>query len=321
MSSAQRVSPGPREGLEAGGWRLESREASEPGAEGLEPKEVRAPGAWSLEPREGEGLQPNESPTPDARRPRPGTALPSTYSVVWWSPSALSLDAEPPFGLRREDLIAKDAGVSVVGEGRTAYDAWALGRATAIASGSAPSLLIRTVTEFAHSGEWPTGITELPLVEVIQLSREGDRPGGRRFGTLVHAVLATTPLQADAAMLRALAKLEGRILGAPEHEIAAAAVLAARVLDHPLLAAARIADEKGNCRREVPVTLTLADGRLLEGVVDSAYEKDGAWQVVDFKTDEDPSRELDAYSRQVGLYASAVARVTRQAPRGVVLVV
>ena len=32
------------------------------------------------------------------------------YRVIWWSPSALKLDADPPFGLRREDLIAKDAG-------------------------------------------------------------------------------------------------------------------------------------------------------------------------------------------------------------------
>jgi ATP-dependent helicase/nuclease subunit A len=249
-------------------------------------------------------------------------ALPhSAYRVVWWGPSALKLDADPPFGLRREDLIAKDAGDAVVSEGRTAYDTWSLDRATAIANGSSPSLQIRTVTEFAHAGEWPAGVAELPPVEVIELPRDGERPRGRRFGTLVHAVLATAPLDADVTMLRALATLEGRILGAPDHEMSAAAALAARVLAHPLLAAARTAERAGKCRREVPVTLTLSDGRLLEGVVDLAYEHEGAWRVVDFKTDDDPHGMLSVYSRQVGLYAAALARVTTATPRGIVLVV
>jgi ATP-dependent exoDNAse (exonuclease V) beta subunit len=93
------------------------------------------------------------------------------------------------------------------------------------------------------------------------------------------------------------------------------------VLAHPLLAGARAADTAGKCRREVPVTLTLDDGRLLEGVVDLAWEQDGAWTVVDFKTDEDPSRELDAYSRQVGLYAAGLGRVCSGVPRGAVLVI
>ncbi len=241
--------------------------------------------------------------------------------MIWWSPSALKLDADPPFGLRREDLIAKDAGDAVVSEGRTAYDTWSLDRATAIANGSSPSLQIRTVTEFAHAGEWPVGVAELPPVEVVELPRDGERPRGRRFGTLVHAVLATAPLDADVTMLRALATLEGRILGAPDHEMSAAAALAARVLAHPLLAAARSADGAGKCRREVPVTLMLSDGRLLEGVVDLAYEHEGAWRVVDFKTDEDPRGMLSVYSRQVGLYAAALARVTTRTPNGVVLVV
>ena len=255
--------------------------------------------------------------------PEPGACSqePSAYRVIWWSPSALKLDADPPFGLRREDLIAKDAGDAVVSEGRTAYDTWSLDRATAIANGSSPSLQIRTVTEFAHSGEWPVGVAELPPVEVVELPRDGERPRGRRFGTLVHAVLATAPLDADVTMLRALATLEGRILGAPDHEMSAAAALAARVLAHPLLAAARSADGAGKCRREVPVTLMLSDGRLLEGVVDLAYEHEGSWRVVDFKTDDDPRVMLSVYSRQVALYAAALARVTTEIPRGVVLVV
>ena len=107
----------------------------------------------------------------------------------------------------------------------------------------------------------------------------------------------------------------------PTTEVTAAAALAARVLAHPLLAAARAADANGKCRREVPVTLTLDDGRLLEGVVDLAWEHEGTWTVVDFKTDEDPSRELDAYSRQVGLYAAGLNRVCSGSSRGALLVI
>ena len=67
--------------------------------------------------------------------------------------------------------------------------------------------------------------------------------------------------------------------------------------------------------------MTLEDGRLLEGVVDLAFEHDGTWTVVDFKTDEDPSRELDAYSRQVGMYAAGLGRVCSGVSRGAVLVI
>jgi ATP-dependent helicase/nuclease subunit A len=210
---------------------------------------------------------------------------------------------------------------AIVADARSRYDAWVMSRADALVSGSAPSLHLRTISEFAHSGAWPASVGAMPPVDVIELPRDGTRPTGRRFGTLVHGVLATTPLDAGAATVASLAALEGRILGAPDEEITAASALAARVLAHPLLEAARAAEAKGRCRREVPVTLMLDDGRLLEGVVDLAYEHGGMWTVVDFKTDEDPSRELDAYSRQVGLYAAGLGRVTAQTPRGVVLVV
>jgi ATP-dependent helicase/nuclease subunit A len=295
-----------------------------PRADTVRPGLHAMPGSRLQAPGSRPGLAPGAGPAPGpgAGSPEPETRAPETaYSVVWWSPTALALDADPPFGLRREDLIAKDAGAAVVADGRTAYDTWALERATAIATGSAPSVIVRTISEFAHAGEWPTGIIELPQVDVVELTRVGERPKGRRFGTLVHAVLATAPLDADTALLEALATLEGRILGAPASEVTAAAALAVRVLAHPILAAARTAGANGACRREVPLTLTLSDGRLLEGVVDLAFERAGEWTVVDFKTDENPRHELEAYSRQVALYAAALERATATKPRGLVLIV
>ena len=52
---------------------------------------------------------------------------------------------------------------------------------------------------------------------------------------------------------------------------------------------------------------------MLEGIVDLAFEQDGAWTVVDYKTD----REIAAlgeerYRRQVALYASAIAQATER---------
>ena len=52
------------------------------------------------------------------------------------------------------------------------------------------------------------------------------------------------------------------------------------------------------------------DAALWEGVVDLLFEEDGRWTLVDFKTDDRPTASLDAYRRQVALYAAAVRRAT-----------
>ena len=106
-------------------------------------------------------------------------------------------------------------------------------------------------------------------------ARGRERPGGARFGELVHAMLAAAPLDADRAAIEALADVHGRILSAPDEEIAAAIEAVQKVLAHELLARARAADARGACRRETPVTCTLADGTLIEGIVDLAFEEAG----------------------------------------------
>src|SRR5205823_6476982 len=99
-------------------------------------------------------------------------------------------------------------------------------------------------------------------VEVVE-GREAARPTGKRFGTLVHALLAEADLAASPLALKLLAEARGRLLGASDHEVAAAAVAAGRALAHPLLArAARSTD----CRREAPLWCRADDGTLVEGV-------------------------------------------------------
>jgi ATP-dependent helicase/nuclease subunit A len=298
----------------------------------------------------GPGLYALEStvpPTSDRAAGDPQTGGDAPYQIVWWDPNALDLAVDPPPGIRRETLIVKDVPESILREGLQEYEDWCARLAATIVSGSAPSVSVRTATEWAATGvpisveagtraekivaeqpslfdEPPTGEpvrSERPIaaIEIVD-ARHGDRPGGARFGELVHAVLASAPLDADREAIHRVAEVQARMLSASSDEVAAAADLAARVLGHELLARARAAAARGMCRRETPLTLSLADGTLVEGVVDLAFEESGAWTIVDYKTD----RELavsgeDRYRRQVALYASAIAQATGRPATGVLI--
>ena len=61
------------------------------------------------------------------------------------------------------------------------------------------------------------------------------------------------------------------------------------------------------------------DGTVVEGVVDLAFQDDGTWVVVDFKTDRELEGGLEVYRRQVQLYAQMVARATGQPARAVLM--
>jgi ATP-dependent helicase/nuclease subunit A len=109
------------------------------------------------------------------------------------------------------------------------------------------------------------------------------------------------------------------VLGADEQEITAAAVAVRSALAHPLMVRARDALAQGRCRRETPITLTLADGSLVEGILDLAFLEKDAWTVVDFKTDQELEKELHHYKRQVGLYALSIEKATGQHCGGILM--
>jgi ATP-dependent helicase/nuclease subunit A len=294
---------------------------------------------------------------PDNETSTPSTVCPGEhalgreeqYPVVWWDPHALDLGLEPAIGIRRETLIMKDVPDSVVAEGLREYEQWRSGREDAIARGSIASLSVRTATEWAstdRAGESadatqggaatvqpglfdnetvaPAAMAPPPNpgeqdVAVVD-ARGRERPGGARFGELVHAMLAAAPLDAGHAAVESLAQVHGRILSAPDDEVVAATETVVRVLAHDLLGRARAADARHACRRETPVTCVVADGTMIEGIVDLAFEESGSWTVVDYKTD----RELaalgeDRYRRQIALYAIAIAQATAQPARGVLV--
>ncbi|MGE0702705.1 MAG: 3'-5' exonuclease, partial [Vicinamibacterales bacterium] len=270
-------------------------------------------------------------------RPDGDAALPTTvspgehtmsgdYRVVWWDPHALGLGARPSFGVRRQDLIVKDVPRDVVADGRSRYDRWRLARDEARVAGSVPSLSVSTIRSWAavplpESKEPPRdvpGWRDVPLIDATM--RDAARSGGAAFGALVHAILAQAPFETDANGLLGIAEVEARVLGLGDSEVVRRAVATVeRVLRHDVLRRAARASRRGAARRETPVTCRMPDGTLLEGIVDLAFEEDGRWTVVDYKTDRDVAGSEEEYRRQVALYAAAISQATGQPAQGVLV--
>lgn len=235
----------------------------------------------------------------------PGLHAFADHSVVWWDPKELDLEAESPLGIRRSELITKDAPNDVVAAGLAEYRTWEHARETTITAGAKPSLAVETMTSWARSHP-SRPKAAAPVADLIEIERDAGRPSGRRFGTLVHAVLSTVPLDAADGLVEETAAFQGRILGAPGEEVESAAKIVRRVLAHPLLERGRFAAASGQCRREVPVAWRTSSGTLVEGVIDLAFQEAGRWTIVDFKTEQVSSAAAATYQAQVGLYASAL---------------
>jgi ATP-dependent exoDNAse (exonuclease V) beta subunit len=234
---------------------------------------------------------------------RPGLITPQygSHEVVWWDPSKLKLGEESDHGLRQEELLKDDSGVSAA-----AYHAWQEHRARIIESASRPEFAVFLASQATDSPPDPVVVESVTTGLVVG---PASRPvaTGKRFGTLVHAVLRDVPLDADRAIIRRWTQLNGRIVGAPAEEIEAACSRAEAALAHPLLDRARSAERK---HREYPVMLQVEGGRLMEGIIDLAFVEDNTWVIVDFKTDADISAHNDQYQRQLQWYASALSRLT-----------
>jgi len=280
---------------------------------------------------------------------RPGLHVPQlgSHRVVWWDPQALDLGRDEEVGLRQERMLVPDEG-GADEKSIADHAAWQESRTATLEAGRAPSLDVRSVTELSH-GDRPDGSEEDGEeareqegredggggIQVALAEVEGDRmarPGGRRFGTLVHAILAAVPLSADAGLIEEVARVQGRLVGASAEEVAGACGAVAAALRHPILVRAAAAEQagvepkgQGGLRRETPVLFRRSDGILAEGIVDLAFREDAAWTVVDFKTDRLDAREMEAlrpeYAAQVRLYVEAIEAATEEPAQGVLLLV
>lgn len=260
---------------------------------------------------------PRSSVSPGLHTPRTGD-----HSVVWWDPAVLDFDRQEEVGLRQQRILEADEAGVTAEESIRAHADWQQRRAEMLARGEQASRSVQSITQLAETaGDSAEPAATPPDVRFEQV--EGDRsarPRGRRFGTLVHATLAVVDLDADPEHVGAAAIAEGRLLGASEGEVAAAADAVRAALTHPLLARAANADQ---LRRETPVLQQRPDGSLAEGVVDLAFRETvngtASWTVVDFKTDTDPAANRDRYAVQVQLYAEAIAAATNEPADGVLL--
>ena len=274
------------------------------------------------------------SVAPGLHRPRAGKP-----EVVWWDPAALGLGKEPEGGLRQQRILQADASNAVSEEGVLAHQAWAEKRAWLLKEGATKTLPVRTVTEIVEGVSEPApaawaareergdaGDAGHAGVEIIDTGVDRrTRPHGKRFGTLVHAVLAAVDLEADETSVAAVVRAEGRLVGASADEVAAAEIAGVTALRHPLLRRAAASARRGECRRETPVMLPGSGGELIEGVVDLAFRESGplgvCWVVVDFKTDSEIAGRKARYETQVLLYVEAIRAATGEAARGVLLAV
>jgi ATP-dependent exoDNAse (exonuclease V) beta subunit len=264
-------------------------------------------------------VRPRSARRPDRAPVRPGRSWPRAgrQPVVWWDPKLLELDASQDVGLRQQQVLEADESGAVAEEGVRAHEAWRAARSERLERGGRASIVAAPVSALAEAAPGEAAGVE---VETVAGDRQA-RPHGRRFGILVHAVLAVVDLDAEDAALEAAARLQGRLVGASEEEVAAAAGAARAALGHPILRRAAVSEA---VRRETPVLLRTEDGTLAEGIVDLAFREQGdtpRWTVVDFKTDREVESRRDVYAAQVRLYAKAVERATGEAADGLLLVV
>lgn len=234
-----------------------------------------------------------ESVKPGQHRPQAGP-----HKVVWWCPRALPLNVEPMLGLTQEEILAETERSAA---GAEAYQSWRSARDSSRELGEEPSFDVFLATE---ARQLPEGFS-CP-VTLVTLEHPPGRPGGKRFGSLVHDILRDVALDASPDRVLELARLHSRILGAPEEELQSAAATVLKVLAHDLIARARRSERM---HREWP--LLWRDGeRIVEGVIDLAFLEESVWRVIDFKTDEQVLPRLKEYETQLRWYALALAKLT-----------
>jgi ATP-dependent exoDNAse (exonuclease V) beta subunit len=233
---------------------------------------------------------------------RPGLHSPKAggHQVVWFDPAVLGLQAGRTDGVENEDVLKGTP--EQAAEGLRLYQQWRDRRAARIARGSVPSF--RTATAETLGRAAAAGIR----VETITLPVAPGRPGGRKFGRLVHDILQHAGGGED---VDALAIIWGRRHGAGEFERAAAVEAARAALAHDALAVPAGARRY----RELPVMVRLEDGTLVDGRIDFAWSDGESWTVIEYKTDRREKRNV----AQVEVYALALQRATDLPVRGIVL--
>lgn len=212
--------------------------------------------------------------------------------ISWVNLRNLRLKVTSPYGLKDEEFLS-DKGSAA--ESIQRYQEWQKNREALL-----QPKIVETTKLFLPSVD--AGSPPVPAqIEVIYLERKKDRPQGRRFGNLVHSALNDGRLD-----------LHVRLLGATQEEKDAAAGIMQQLQSHPLFVTAK------RSLREVPITVPLETGEILDGVIDLALFDGESWTIVDYKTD---NADQTRYIRQLQWYVWAMEKLTGLPARGVLLAV
>lgn len=162
------------------------------------------------------------------------------------------------------------------------------------------------------------------IVSPLRLSELPSRPAfleekqltGAERGTLMHRALSIIPLE----KLRGTANLYGAVKQAV-HDMADREIFTYQEV--MLLYIKGLAEffqselgqrmlKSNNIRREWAFNLLMEEGSLLQGVIDCAFLENGAWVLVDYKTDriEDEDAFIQRYKLQIDWYAKALEKIT-----------
>ena len=232
---------------------------------------------------------------------RPGMhRITGSNRVFWFDPKMLPSAVQAPLGLHRGEML--EGTEHQRQSGLAAWNQWRDTREALVATASRPT--VRTV--LASKAPLTPEADQIEF-QVIAVDWEGQRPATRNFGSLVHSILEFwDPSAADR-----IAELHGRRIRATESEVTASVAVARAAMQHPLLNPARAVD----VHREYPISVTLADGEIVEGTIDLAWSDGESWTVVDYKT----GRAEAHYKTQVQLYALALQRATGLPARAILL--
>lgn len=159
-------------------------------------------------------------------------------------------DARSDAGARRWNLLSGEATTDDDPTERFRKE-----RARTLARGSVPT------RRAAAAGRYAGREFDPAPVAIHELPRPANRPGGGRFGELVHRILERAPIAPGAAAdpepapVAELAETAAAELGIESGLVAPAVAAVEAALDHQVLRAARRAAARGACYRECPVFL------------------------------------------------------------------
>jgi ATP-dependent helicase/nuclease subunit A len=242
-------------------------------------------------------------------RPGQHDAGVGTHTVVWFDPFSFPESPETDGGIDDEALLRSTT--IEPDEGVRQYEEWRNVRQNRIAAGTTPQFRVKRITDVETLPE--RFETEVEIMGTnVPASAESSGKRGRKYGDLLHAILARVDYPAERIGIDAQTAAHeiGSTMSETERQFVVDVVF--RTLAHPLISAAFSAKQ---VRREYPVTYE-TNGELYEGVIDLTWFDGNKWTIVDYKTG--PGDE-PRYRRQIALYGEAVRKATGTPVRLIVL--